>query len=229
MIGSMRVILSISSPKNSMRTASSSYAGQSSSTSPRTRNVPRARSYGVRSYCISVSLRRYCVIGLSMPRSKKSEHRVIEIGIADAVDAGHRGDDDDVAALEEGLRRGEPQLVDLVVLGHLLFDVQIVLRDVRLGLVVVVVRDEVLDRVLGKEVLELLVELRRQGLVVAEDERRPVDVLDDLGDGEGLAGAGDAEEDLVARAGLDAFRELADGLGLIALRREGEMSLKFMR
>ena len=105
---------------------------------------------------------------------------MIEIGIADAVDAGDRGDDDHVAPLEERLRRREPQLVDLVVLGHLLFDVEIVLRDVGLGLVVVVVRDEVLDAILGKEVLELLIELRGERLVVAEDERGPIDALDDF-------------------------------------------------
>ena len=44
-------------------------------------------------------------------------------------------------------------------------------RDVRLGLVVVVVRDEVLDRVLGEELPQLAVELGGQGLVVGEDQR----------------------------------------------------------
>jgi hypothetical protein len=42
-----------------------------------------------------------------------------------------------------------------------------------------------------------VVELGGEGLVVREDERGPVAALDDLGHGEGLAGAGDAEEDLV--------------------------------
>ena len=43
-----------------------------------------------------------------------------------------------------------PQPVDVVVPRRVLLDVEVGLRDVRLGLVVVVVRDEVLDRVVGK-------------------------------------------------------------------------------
>jgi hypothetical protein len=51
-------------------------------------------------------------------------------------------------------------LVDRAVL----LDEQVALRDVGLGLVVVVVADEVLDRVLRKELAELAVELRREVL-----------------------------------------------------------------
>ena len=48
--GSISAIASISSPKNSMRSArSSSYCGNTSTTSPRTRNVPRWKSTSLRS------------------------------------------------------------------------------------------------------------------------------------------------------------------------------------
>ena len=43
-------------------------------------------------------------------------------------------------------------------------------------------------------------------------------LLDDLGHGEGLAGAGDAEQDLVLVSGVEAGDELGDGAGLVALR-----------
>jgi hypothetical protein len=46
---------------------------------------------------------------------------------------------------------------------------------------------------------------------VAHDERRAADLLDDVGHGEGLAGAGDAEQGLVAVAGADGFDEFGDG------------------
>ena len=84
------------------------------------------------------------------------------------------------------------QPVDVVVPRAVLLDVEVGLRDVGLGLVVVVVGDEVLDRVIGEELLELVVELRGQGLVVRENKRRAIGLLDDLGHGEGLARAGDA-------------------------------------
>ena len=49
--------------------------------------------------------------------------------------------------------------------------------DVGLGLVVVVVADEVLHRVLREELLELAVELGRQGLVGGDDQGRAVQLL----------------------------------------------------
>ena len=55
------------------------------------------------------------------------------------------------------------------------FSMYVSLRgQVRLGLVVVEVADEVLDRVLREELAELGVELRGERLVVGEDQRRPV-------------------------------------------------------
>ena len=62
---------------------------------------------------------------------------------------------------------------------------------VGLGLVIVVVRDEVLDRVVREELAELPVELGSQGLVVGEDQRRPLHRGDHVGDGEGLAATRD--------------------------------------
>ena len=113
---------------------------------------------------------------------------------AEAVDARHRGDDDHVAALEQGVGRGVAQPVDLVVARRVLLDVGVAARQVRLGLVVVEVADEVLDRVVGEELAELGVQLGGERLVVGEDERRPVGVLDDLGQRERLARAGRPEQ-----------------------------------
>ena len=52
---------STSSPQNSIRRANSSYDGQSSTQSPRTRNLPRANSTSLRSYCMSTSFVSSCV------------------------------------------------------------------------------------------------------------------------------------------------------------------------
>ena len=88
--------------------------------------------------------------------------------------------------------------------------------NIGLRLVVVVVADEVLHGVVGKELLELRAELGRQGLVVGQDQRGPLDGLNDLGHGEGLAGAGNAQEDLFLQPVLDARRQGGDGLRLVA-------------
>ena len=102
----------------------------------------------------------------------------VELRRADPVDAGDRGDDDHVLAREQRGGRRVAQAVDLVVDRGVLLDVEVLRRDVGLGLVVVVVADEVLDRVVREELAELVAELRRQRLVVRDHQRRPLDRLD---------------------------------------------------
>ena len=82
-----------------------------------------------------------------------------------------------------------------------LLDIGVGAGHIGLRLVIVVVADEILDRIVRKEALELAVELGRERLVGGEHERRTLGLLDHLGHGEGLSRAGDAEEDLRAVAG----------------------------
>ena len=130
---------------------------------------------------------------------------LVLLGRAEAVDARDRGDDDHVAAREQRGSRRVPQPVDVVVPRAVLLDVEVGLRDVRLGLVVVVVGDEVLDRVVREELAELVAELGGERLVVRDHERRLLDLLDDPGHRRRLAGAGRAEQRLVALAGAEPF------------------------
>ena len=137
--------------------------------------------------------------------------------VADAVDAADGGHDDDIApSAEQGRGGRQAQLLDLLVDGEVLLDVGAARWDVRLGLVIVVVADEVLDEVVRKELLELAVQLGGEGLVVAQDQRGPLTPLDDIGDGERLAGPRHPEQGLVRKARIQSFDELSDGFGLIA-------------
>ena len=163
------------------------------------------------------------------PFLKLHDEALVLLRLAEAVDARHRGDDDHVAALEQRARRGVAQLVDLVVDVGVLGDVGVGARDVRLGLVVVVVRDEVLDGVLGEELLELGAELRGQRAVRRQHERRALIALDDVGHREGLAGAGDAEQRLRPFALLQSADERLDGLGLVAGGLEVGDKLELLR
>ena len=114
-----------------------------------------------------------------LPADPELEHgrAVVDRG-AQAVDAADAGDDDHVAALEQRVRGGVPEPVDLVVARRVLLDVGVAPRQVGLGLVVVEVADEVLDGVLREELAELGVELGGQRLVVGEHERRLVVLRD---------------------------------------------------
>ena len=93
------------------------------------------------------------------------------LGAAQSVDRRHRRDDHHIAAAEQRRGSRQPQPVDLLVDTGVLLDVGVGARDVGFRLVIVVVADEVLDRVAGEELAELSIELRRQRLVVRHNQR----------------------------------------------------------
>ena len=145
-------------------------------------------------------------------------HRGVGFDRADTVDAGDRGDDDDVVAFQERARRRVAHAVDLLVDGRVLFDVGVGARHIGFGLVVVVVADEIFHRVVGEEALELAIELRGQRLVRRQDDGGALRRLDHLGHGVGFSGAGDAEQNLRAVVAVDALDQFLDGGRLVALR-----------
>ena len=116
------------------------------------------------------------------------------------------------------MHRRVAHAIDLLIDHRVLLDERVGGRQVRLGLVVVVVRDEVLDGVLGEQLFKLVVKLRREGLVVGDDQRRALGLFDDAGGGKGLARAGQAQEHLARLATIYRVGELRDGDRLIASR-----------
>ncbi len=109
--------------------------------------------------------------------------------------------------------RSTSSLMELV-----LFDVRVGLGDVGLGLVVVVVGHEVLDRVVGQQLAELGGDLGGEGLVGLEDEGGALDPLHQPGGGRGLAGAGGPQQDDVLLPRPQAPLQLVDCGRLVAGR-----------
>ena len=144
----------------------------------------------------------------------------------EAVDAGDGGDHDDVPAGEQRVGRGVAQALHLLVDRGVLLDVGVRLRDVRLGLVVVVVRDEVLDRVVRQQLAELVGQLGGQRLVRRHDEGGALELLDHPRGGGGLAGAGRAQQDDILLTCADALLQLGDGRRLVAARLVGADDLE---
>ncbi len=147
-------------------------------------------------------------------------HRRVGLDRADTVDAGHRGDDDDVVAFEQGARGGVAHPVDLLVDRGFLLDIGVCARNVGFRLVIVVVRDEIFDGVVREEASELAIKLGGERLVRGQDQGGPLGAFDDLRHGEGFARAGDAKQHLIALMLVDARDQLLDGGRLIALRLE---------
>ena len=101
------------------------------------------------------------------------------------------------------------------------------MRDVRLRLVVVVIRYKILHGVVRKELLELAAKLRGERFVVCEHERRLLHALDDLRHRVRFAGARDAEQRLLVQPRGHALGELFDRLRLIARGRIFAYHMKF--
>ena len=108
----------------------------------------------------------------------------VERELSEVVEA---RDDDDIAALEQGPCRRQPHPIDLVVDRGFFLDIRVTGGNVGFGLVVVVIADEVLDRVFRKEPSEFLIELRGQRLVVRHHQRRPMHLRQHLRHGVCLA------------------------------------------
>lgn len=108
------------------------------------------------------------------------------------------------------------QALHIVVDVGVLFYIGVGLRDVCLGLVVVVVAHEVAHGVVRHEFAEFGAQLRGERLVRLDDKRRSLQTFDQPRCSGGFAGAGGAHEHHVVLAILDARGQLLDGLRLVA-------------
>ena len=148
------------------------------------------------------------------------DHLQVGLRVPQSVDGGHRGDDDGIRALQQGLGGGQAHLLYVFVDGGVFFYVGVGGRQVGLRLVVVVVGNKVLHRVAGEKFPHLAVELRRQGLVRRQHQGGTLQFFNEIGDGEGLAGTGHAQQRLVGDAVPRRVAQALYGLGLVPRGRK---------
>ena len=144
------------------------------------------------------------------------DHVFIVNGAAQTVNAGNRSHDDNVASLRQGRRGGVPQLIDLVIDGGILLDIGIRRGHIGLRLVIVIVGDKVFHGIFREELLHLPVQLGRQRLVVGDDQRRFIELFDDIGHGKGLSRTGDAQQGFALVSLFKTLHQLLDGPRLVA-------------
>ncbi len=117
-------------------------------------------------------------------------------------------------------------LIDRVVDRGIFRDIGVALRNVGFGLVIIVITDEILDRIVREKLFELLVELPRQRLIMDQHQRRFLDPLDHIGHREGLPGTGDPQQGLVLLSTQNPGGQLLNGLALITAGFEGGVECK---
>ena len=117
-------------------------------------------------------------------------------------------------------------LVDCIVNGRVFGDVRIGLGNVGFRLVIIVVTDEIFDRIVREELLELLIELPGERLVVDQHERGFLHPLDYIGHCERLTGPRHTKQCLMLPASLETGHQFIDGFSLISARLEGSFELE---
>ena len=162
------------------------------------------------------------LVAVNLLTATQSHHlRNVLLGRAQTVNAGHGRNHHHVTASQQGVRRRVAQTLHLLIDGGVLLNERIGLRHVRLRLVVVVVRDEILHRIIRQQLAQLIRQLRRQSFILHEHQSRTLHCLNQPGCGRGLTGTGSAHQHNVLLTVLHTLGELGDSLRLITGRLEG--------
>ena len=149
---------------------------------------------------------------------KENMHGLIRRGRTDAVDAGHRGDDNDIPPRQQTARCRMTHLVDLVVNGGIFFNEGVTGRNVCFRLVIIVVGHKIFDGIMWKKLLELAIQLSCQSFVGSQHQCRATGTGDDVGHRKCFAGTGNTQQGLVAVAALNTGDQLFNSQRLVTPR-----------
>ena len=151
-------------------------------------------------------------------RPQADELVAIRTRTTQSVYARDRCDYDDIPPLKLSCCSGVSELIYLIINVCVLLYIHVRRRDVGLRLIIVVVRNEILDGVVWEELLELSVKLSRQGFVVRNYQGRFLHSLYDFRHSKSLAGAGHSHQGLCLCSRKYSVRNLFNRLWLIAGR-----------
>ncbi|OQC71147.1 MAG: hypothetical protein BWX45_01239 [Deltaproteobacteria bacterium ADurb.Bin002] len=145
-----------------------------------------------------------------------NDHPQIGLRRTQTVNARNARHDDDISPRQKRVSGRVAKFVDFLVDGGILFDIGVRRRQVGFRLIVIVIADKIFDGIVGEKALEFLVQLRGQGFVVCNDERRTARARNHVGNGKGFAGAGHPEQHLMLFPASQPFGQSVDRLRLIA-------------
>ena len=153
-------------------------------------------------------------------------HLVVLRWVAYAVNRRHSGDYHHIAALHQAFGGRQTHLLDVLVDAGIFFNEQITAGHIGFGLVVIVVRHEILDRAFRKKAAHFRIQLCRQGFVVRHDDGRAAHLCNHIGHGVSLARTCHAQQGLVGQSIVQTFHQTCNRRGLVACWCEGLVQFK---
>ena len=118
------------------------------------------------------------------------------------------------------------QLINLIVNRSILLDISIRLRNIRLRLIIIVIRNKIFHRILREERLQLTRQLCSQRLIMRNHQSRLAHLIDYLRNRIRLARTRCAQQHLRAQALLHALRQLGNRLRLVACGLKRSLNFK---
>ena len=139
--------------------------------------------------------------------------------IAYTIQTRHARHDYHIAASREQRRSGtQTHLLDFGIYRKVLFNIGVGRRQICLRLIVVVIRHKILHRIVGEEIFELSIELCRKGFIVAQDDCRTVEMLDDICHRKGLSRPRNTQQSIMLRPPFNRLDKLGNRFGLVTRR-----------
>ena len=148
--------------------------------------------------------------------AQRYHHRLILLRVAEGVYAGYGSDNNHITPLGYCGGSGVAHFIYLIVYRRIFFYIHVLAGYIRLGLVIIIIADEILHGVIREKLAKLGAELRRKYLIVREDERRAVYSGDNVCHSKRLARACYAEQGLLFHAAVYALYQLIYRLRLVA-------------
>ena len=160
------------------------------------------------------------------PGMEKDRDEVLRVALAG--NAGYAGNNNNILSLHQRRRGGMAQLINFIIDRGILFDIGIRTGYIRLRLIIVIIADEILHRIFGEKLLQLVIKLCRKGFIVRNDQGRLLDFLNDICHGKGFARTCNPQQGLEFQALLKALRNFFNRLRLITGRFIFRYHLKFV-
>ena len=79
------------------------------------------------------------------------------------------------------------KFVNFIIYGRVFFDIGVAPGNISLGLIIVLIGHKIFNRIFGEEFSKLRTQLCGEGFVVSENQRRAIDISDNIRHSKGLA------------------------------------------